>query len=122
MNRAVTRHKMPPSWYGVLGVSPHCTDDDVRRAYLALAKRWHPDRHPRDPVAARRHFMLAGQAYRFLKTRPQRQAYNRYLMRQAGITAPTAKKSGVFAALCDNVREIIWPLAPREKIGTIRHG
>ena len=29
--------------YRVLGVSPQATDDEVKQAYRALAKKYHPD-------------------------------------------------------------------------------
>jgi hypothetical protein len=35
-----------PSHYHVLGVSPHATQDDIRRAYHRLARRHHPDANP----------------------------------------------------------------------------
>lgn len=35
--------------FQVLGVSDNCTADELRRAYRALAKRWHPDRFMEGP-------------------------------------------------------------------------
>ena len=43
-----------PSHYDVLGVRPDATQDEIRRAYHALARRHHPDTRPAaEPEAAR---------------------------------------------------------------------
>ena len=40
--------------YKVLGVSPDASDDEIKRAYRALAKKYHPDVNPGDQEAARK--------------------------------------------------------------------
>ena len=40
--------------YKVLGVSPDASDDEIKRAYRRLAKKYHPDLNPGDQEAARK--------------------------------------------------------------------
>lgn len=66
---------MARSYYQILGVSPGASDDEIRRAYRELAKRWHPDVNPSRDAAEQ--FRQVRAAYEVLADPPARAAYDR---------------------------------------------
>ena len=51
--------------YDILGLTPYATDDEVKRAYRDLAKKYHPDLHVDNPLAelAQEKFREVQEAY-----------------------------------------------------------
>ena len=37
--------------YEVLGIQRGASEDEIKKAYRAKCKRWHPDLNPNDPTA-----------------------------------------------------------------------
>lgn len=50
--------------YQVLGVSPGASDDEIKKAYRALCRKYHPDVNPENRSAAEEKFKEIGEAYR----------------------------------------------------------
>ncbi len=61
--------------YQVLGVSRDASDDEIKRAYRQLAKKYHPDRNPGDAEAARK-MQEINAAYEQIKN-PEKAQQNR---------------------------------------------
>ena len=59
--------------YQVLGVSPTASDDEVKKAYRTLCKKYHPDANVGKPDAAQaeKKFMEVQQAYEEIMHRRQ---------------------------------------------------
>jgi molecular chaperone DnaJ len=69
-------------YYDVLGVSPEADDDEIRRAFHAQAREWHPDVAEAPDAEAR--FRELAEAYTVLSKRESRVLYDRYGYRGRG--------------------------------------
>lgn len=66
---------MTSDFYEMLGVSRSSTEDDIKRAYRELARRYHPDSRPDDPDAEER-FKEISRAYETLRDPERRRRYD----------------------------------------------
>ena len=64
-------------YYDVLGVSKTATDEEIKKAYRVLARKYHPDAHPGDKEAEEK-FKEATEAYGILSDSEKRAQYDRF--------------------------------------------
>lgn len=64
-------------YYEVLGVERGCSDDELKKAYRKLAKKYHPDLNPGDKEAEAK-FKEANEAYEVLSDSQKRARYDQF--------------------------------------------
>lgn len=64
-------------YYEVLGIQKGASDDEIKKAYRKVAKKYHPDLHPGDAEAEAK-FKEAGEAYEVLSDSQKRARYDQY--------------------------------------------
>ena len=64
-------------YYEVLGVTKESSDDEIKKAYRSLAKKYHPDMNPGDKEAEAK-FKEANEAYAVLSDPEKKQKYDQY--------------------------------------------
>ncbi len=70
-------------YYEVLGVDRNATDDDLKKAFRKLAKKYHPDANPDNKEEAEKKFKEVNEAYEVLSDPQKRSMYDRF-----GFNAP----------------------------------
>lgn len=85
---------MDKDLYEILGVKKEASESEVRKAYLKLAKKYHPDVNPGDQVAEQK-FKEVNLAYEVLKDEKKRAQYDQ--MRAMGANPFARSRAGAGA-------------------------
>lgn len=65
-------------YYEVLGVNKNATDEELKKAYRKLAKKYHPDANPDNKEEAEKKFKELNEAYETLSDKQKRQMYDQF--------------------------------------------
>ncbi len=64
-------------YYEILGISRNAAEEDIKKTYRELAKKYHPDLHPGNKAMEAR-FKEINEAYEILKDPKKREQYDRF--------------------------------------------
>jgi energy-coupling factor transporter ATP-binding protein EcfA2 len=113
----------PRDLYDVLGVSRDATPEQLKKAFVKLAKKWHPDRNPGNESECAEHFKEIIEAYEILRDPAQRSDYDKFgfRARNLGATKQQRKEGGggdgfadLLAALFTKIADLLVAIARKE--------
>ncbi|CAJ1962032.1 unnamed protein product [Cylindrotheca closterium] len=96
---------MPETYYDILGVDRNVEQGAIRKAYLKLSLKHHPDKNPDNQEEAKAKFIQIGTAYETLSDPTKRAAYDRALKFGGGVPSSSgaaAAAAGSGASFADS--------------------
>ncbi len=90
---------MTRSYYDILGVDRNASQDEIKKAYRKLVKKYHPDHNPDDEKAEEK-FKEISEAFEVLGDEEKREKYDRYgaNWQHAGYEAAGAEQGSPFGS------------------------
>ncbi|SDM29968.1 DnaJ C-terminal domain-containing protein [Actinomyces ruminicola] len=108
---------MTKDFYAVLGVAKDADSAAIKKAYRALAKKYHPDRNPGDAAAAEK-FKEIGEAYAVLSDAKERQQYDAIRSMAGGGARFTSGTGGAGAGFEDIFSSMFGSGGPNVRYST----
>jgi molecular chaperone DnaJ len=109
---------MAKDFYEILGVKKTASEEEIKKAYRKLARKWHPDVNPGKKEAEQK-FKEISQAYDCLGNKEKRRLYDEFGERafSPGLTpeGETIQRMGVFSSRLGK-RGSLWPIPQVEDI------
>ena len=98
-----------PDYYELLGLERDADDDDIKKAYRKLARKYHPDKNPDKQEWATDMFKLVQEAYETLIDANKRDHYDKFGHRNVNVRPRRQPQPQPWPTVQD-----LWPRPPPE--------